>query len=237
MKKISLIVIAEEEEIEINKQQNLLLDSVFLINNIRLFLYKNLVSSKEFALLFCGVGKSNSAFSLTNSIWALKEKGYLINNIINIGPVGSIQDESIGNEFLIEKAYFYDVDLTYIPGYKLGQLPNNEYDFITSVSLNKKISMLYPKKIQLKNICTADKFFFKQDIKKINNLFTNISLVDMETASLVQIANKLNIEISIIKIVSDLLNHDENYYISKKNIWKSKVNSVFKFLTEEFIKN
>ncbi|BAP39478.1 5'-methylthioadenosine nucleosidase [Metamycoplasma canadense] len=231
MKKITLFVFAEKEEIEHDKFGHLLVKKIFEINNITLSIFFSKELNKEYALLICGVGKSNSSFALTNAINKLESSDYFVSNIINIGPVGSLCKNEIGKAFLVEKCYFFDVNLTFIPNYKLGQLPNNEYLFKTSNDLNNFIFKKH--NLSFKNILSADKFFSKDDIQTIENNFKNIDLVDMEICSLVNCAIKLNKKISSIKIVSDILIEEENSYLAKANIWKNEIKKIFLFILKE----
>ncbi|ENY68550.1 5-methylthioadenosine nucleosidase/S-adenosyl homocysteine nucleosidase [Metamycoplasma auris 15026] len=226
MKKITLFIFAEQTEINLDSKTNILNQVLYQYKQISLSIYTNLVFQKDYALLICGVGKTNASFALTNAIWKLKEAGFCVTNIINIGPVGSSKKENkITQTFLIDKAYFFDVDLRAIEGYKLGQLPDNEYEFQTSKNLNSKLKQFL--NLEFSNILSADRFFAFNDIKTIEINFSSTSLLDMEVCSLIKVANSLNIEIAAIKVVSDNLFATENYYLTRMNDWKKQVLEVF----------
>ncbi|WP_444704975.1 5'-methylthioadenosine/S-adenosylhomocysteine nucleosidase family protein [Mycoplasma sp. 332] len=231
MKKISLFVVAEKGEIDILNNIFFLEDNLFENENTSLHLCLSNYSKKEFALLYCGVGKVNSSFGLTQSIAKLKEKDYQVEKIVNIGPAGCILDVNVGDAFIIENSYYFDVDLTKLPNYKLGQLPNNQYKFMTNSILSKEINSI----LGLKNtdLLSADKFFSKNDIEKIKDNFENIGILDMEACALIHCANLLGIRIAVIKVVSDFLHKNENFYITKKSVWKEKIFLIFKQLLEE----
>ncbi|WP_373439840.1 5'-methylthioadenosine/S-adenosylhomocysteine nucleosidase [Metamycoplasma equirhinis] len=183
--------------------------------------YKN----QLFYLLFTGVGKVNAASSLSHTL--LKNNN--IDLVINCGPAGSVFDSKIGEQYLIEKCSYYDVDITTLPNYKLGQLPNENVYFDTT-NLYKNIETLNLKKA---NCATADRFAKKCDAKIIENNFENKPyLVDMECAALAHVASLFSKPFLAIKIISDVITNENHLeYIESKKIWeKSCADALLKIL-------
>ena len=214
---MNLYIFAEYEEIELlDRNANIkfikeeTIDNEFKeIQKITFYKYKN----KKFAVAISGVGKVNSSLFLCYLLSKYKFK-----NVINIGPAGSNECEKIANSFLIEKAYYGDVDLTSLPNYEIGMLPNLKKYFYTSNNLNKIIN----KKLNLdfRVIATQDKFNtnYQGDLK-------SKSLYDMECASFAHTALFFNIPFSAIKVVSD--NSNLSQYKNNNLIWKSKIYNIF----------
>lgn len=214
---MNLYIFAEYEEIELlDRNANIkfikeeTIDNEFKeIQKITFYKYKN----KKFAVAISGVGKVNSSLFLCYLLSKYKFK-----NVINIGPAGSNEREKIANSFLIEKAYYGDVDLTSLPNYEIGMLPNLKKYFYTSNNLNKIIN----KKLNLdfRVIATQDKFNtnYQGDLK-------SKSLYDMECASFAHAALFFNIPFSAIKVVSD--NSNLSQYKNDNLIWKSKIYNIF----------
>lgn len=214
---MNLYIFAEYEEIELlDRNANIkfikeeTIDNEFKeIQKITFYKYKN----KKFAVAISGVGKVNSSLFLCYLLSKYKFK-----NVINIGPAGSNEREKIANSFLIEKAYYGDVDLTSLPNYEIGMLPNLKKYFYTSNNLNKIIN----KKLNLdfRVIATQDKFNTdrQSDLK-------SKSLYDMECASFAHTALFFNIPFSAIKVVSD--NSNLSQYKNNNLIWKSKIYNIF----------
>ena len=214
---MNLYIFAEYEEIELlDRNANIkfikeeTIDNEFKeIQKITFYKYKN----KKFAVAISGVGKVNSSLFLCYLLSKYKFK-----NVINIGPAGSNEREKIANSFLIEKAYYGDVDLTSLPNYEIGMLPNLKKYFYTSNNLNKIIN----KKLNLdfRVIATQDKFNtnHQSDLK-------SKSLYDMECASFAHTALFFNIPFSAIKVVSD--NSNLSQYKNNNLIWKSKIYNIF----------
>lgn len=214
---MNLYIFAEYEEIELlDRNANIkfikeeTIDNEFKeIQKITFYKYKN----KKFAVAISGVGKVNSSLFLCYLLSKYKFK-----NVINIGPAGSNEREKIANSFLIEKAYYGDVDLTSLPNYEIGMLPNLKKYFYTSNNLNKIIN----KKLNLdfRVIATQDKFNtnYQDDLK-------SKSLYDMECASFAHTALFFNIPFSAIKVVSD--NSNLSQYKNNNLIWKSKIYNIF----------
>lgn len=214
---MNLYIFAEYEEIELlDRNANIkfikeeTIDNEFKeIQKITFYKYKN----KKFAVAISGVGKVNSSLFLCYLLSKYKFK-----NVINIGPAGSNEREKIANSFLIEKAYYGDVDLTSLPNYEIGMLPNLKKYFYTSNNLNKIIN----KKLNLdfRVIATQDKFNtnYQGDLK-------SKSLYDMECASFAHTALFFNVPFSAIKVVSD--NSNLSQYKNNNLIWKSKIYNIF----------
>lgn len=214
---MNLYIFAEYEEIELlDRNANIkfikeeTIDNEFKeIQKITFYKYKN----KKFAVAISGVGKVNSSLFLCYLLSKYKFK-----NVINIGPAGSNEREKIANSFLIEKAYYGDVDLTSLPNYEIGMLPNLKKYFYTNNNLNKIIN----KKLNLdfRVIATQDKFNTncQSDLK-------SKSLYDMECASFAHTALFFNIPFSAIKVVSD--NSNLSQYKNNNLIWKSKIYNIF----------
>lgn len=214
---MNLYIFAEYEEIELlDRNANIkfikeeTIDNEFKeIQKITFYKYKN----KKFAVAISGVGKVNSSLFLCYLLSKYKFK-----NVINIGPAGSNEREKIANSFLIEKAYYGDVDLTSLPNYEIGLLPNLKKYFYTNNNLNKIIN----KKLNLdfRVIATQDKFNtnYQGDFKSKN-------LYDMECASFAHTALFFNIPFSAIKVVSD--NSNLSQYKNNNLIWKSKIYNIF----------
>ena len=214
---MNLYIFAEYEEIELlDRNANIkfikeeTIDNEFKkIQKITFYKYKN----KKFAVAISGVGKVNSSLFLCYLLSKYKFK-----NVINIGPAGSNEREKIANSFLIEKAYYGDVDLTSLPNYEIGMLPNLKKYFYTSNNLNKIIN----KKLNLdfRVIATQDKFNTNRQID-----LKSKSLYDMECASFAHTALFFNIPFSAIKVVSD--NSNLSQYKNNNLIWKSKIYNIF----------
>ena len=214
---MNLYIFAEYEEIELlDRNANIkfikeeTIDNEFKeIQKITFYKYKN----KKFAVAISGVGKVNSSLFLCYLLSKYKFK-----NVINIGPAGSNEREKIANSFLIEKAYYGDVDLTSLPNYDNDMLPNLKKYIYTSNNLNKIIN----KKLNLdfRVIATQDKFNtnYQGDLKSKN-------LYDMECASFAHTALFFNIPFSAIKVVSD--NSNLSQYKNNNLIWKSKIYNIF----------
>ncbi|WP_373439410.1 5'-methylthioadenosine/S-adenosylhomocysteine nucleosidase [Metamycoplasma equirhinis] len=182
-------------------------------NDYQIFMhckYKN----QLFYLLFTGVGKVNAASSLSHTL--LENNN--IDLVINCGPAGSVFDSKIGEQYLIEKCNYYDVDITTLPNYKLGQLPNENVYFDTT-NLCKNIETLNLKKA---NCATADRFAKKCDAKIIENNFENKPyLVDMECAALAHVSLLFSKPFLAVKVVSDVIINENNFeYIESKKIWE-----------------
>ncbi|WP_412031556.1 hypothetical protein [Metamycoplasma buccale] len=216
-----LFVIAEKLESEMLLARVKVLKEIVIENTYNSF--QNILlcqyQAKKFYIAHIGVGKVNSSIMLSYCLNNLKN----IDLIINLGVVGSISNLKIGTSYSIKNAFYYDVDLTVLPNYSLGKLPYIDKCFNLSESIFDEKIVNISNQFKEANILTADKFFTKNDINKINENFSNISLVDMECTSLFHAAKFYNIPLLSIKTVSDNLgtNNSANQY--KENLMKCKI--------------
>ena len=197
-------IVAIEEELAINKKQWKLKK----INNINYYFTK--VNNNEFILIFSKVGKANAANITSLLINSLK-----VNNIINIGTVGLCNNQLTSHDLcIVQQAYYSDVDATCFK-YKINQIPQEQLFFTTSKKLNKLIETIIKNKFKFKihndiELATADSFITSKNRKKFH-IFNSTDIVDMEGASILQIANHYNnINVSMIKFISDNISNKNN---------------------------
>ncbi|WP_373438001.1 5'-methylthioadenosine/S-adenosylhomocysteine nucleosidase family protein [Metamycoplasma equirhinis] len=225
MKNVKLICCAEALELALFLKSAKVKNKKFLFANSYQALLCCEFRNQIFYLLYTGVGKTNAACSLTYALSLHPE----INQIINCGPAGSTFDSKIGEKYLIEKCNYYDIDLTGLPNYKLGQLPDKNVYFDV-YNLHKKLEKLNFKKA---NCATADRFAKMYDADIIANSFENKPyLVDMECAALAHVASLFSKPFLAIKIISDVItNKNHLEYIESKKIWeKSCADALLKIL-------
>ncbi|QJG66307.1 5'-methylthioadenosine/S-adenosylhomocysteine nucleosidase [Mycoplasma phocoeninasale] len=222
-----LLSFAEELEAEAfleNSQIKKLKDYDLKIKNnyqkLILYQYKN----KNFLVAFTGVGKVNVAIFLTHIINSFKRK---IKAIINCGPAGAAFNGEIGEVFLIKRTNYYDVNLTALPNYELGQLPSLPVYYRTDYKLYKRLNL------NEGSCATADKFATKNDVEIINKNFRrDYYLVDMECAAYAQVAASFNKKFLAIKVISDVIKHNNSLeYREAKKIWEASLaNTLMKIL-------
>ncbi|QJR44207.1 5'-methylthioadenosine/S-adenosylhomocysteine nucleosidase [Mycoplasma miroungirhinis] len=207
---MTLIIIAELQEIQlffdiISKKL------IYKLQNIQI--YECIFNHQKFILTISGVGKSNATLALNMSI----NKYPNILNIINIGTAGSLDNKiEIANAFLINYSQYWDVDLTSLPNYKIGQLPSMPQHYLTSPNLNNFLKSKL--NLEFKNSLSGDSFISKSIITNYD--LKTFSLVDMESTALLQTCYLLNKDISIIKVVSDHIFKENNAKSYQENIKK-----------------
>lgn len=225
-KKFYLFIFAELSETEklrmhlINSLTTLQLD--FENNFQKVFEFE--YNGKNILLAHCGVGKTNSALMLSYLF-----SKFNISKVINIGPAIAINQSNIGNIYCIENCQYYDVNLTALPNYKIGQLPNLKDKFYCNNDL--EISKKYCKA----NIITGDSFIDKNTIN-LNDFDCkdNILLGDMECCSLAHTSFIFGKPFYSFKVISDCLESNNNLeYRQSKAIWELKIIDIFKDILGE----
>ncbi|TPR54706.1 5'-methylthioadenosine/S-adenosylhomocysteine nucleosidase [Metamycoplasma neophronis] len=214
---MKLIVFAEKEEAQEFLKSLEIIEQIklpFLNDYQGLLVVKN--QSKKFYLGYSGVGKTNASQFLTYCL-----SKFNIESIINCGPAAAIESLSVGNVIVVSQSHYYDVDLTALPNYTLGKLPNLDTFFNCDWKFAEALDY------ERGNCATGDQFATQDTGELIKQNFPLTKVVDMECAAYNQVANNFNIPFNSIKIVSDSLSNTNNLeYIESKKIWENKIKEV-----------
>lgn len=171
-------------------------------------LYIGTLNKKPVALLYTGIGKTNAAFALTEALFVLTQNSMTVKKIINIGLAGGFGLE-LGEIVQVKHTTFSDFDLSVfndpVPSFDLKQ---------TGCTKLREV------------VCfSADRFV----TSPLNNT-QKTYVCDMELTSLAQIAEIKQIQLTSLKIVSDLLdtNSDQvdDYFRSKRPETMAKLENV-----------
>lgn len=144
--------------------------------------YQGQINDHDLLVLLTGVGKVNAAAALTYFLTNFK-----IDLVINLGLVGSA-GISRGTLATVKKASYHDYDVTFF-GYEVGEIPKMGKWFYSKNLLNNPFIEV--------DLYTGDKFV------STKLAFAKPYLVDMEGASLFQVAKIFGKEIISLKLVSD----------------------------------
>lgn len=158
------------------------------------------INGKQIAIIFSGIGIANSA-AATQAIIA-----YGATELINYGAVGAIKNDDIKvYDLVAPKTITYHDVIT--PWYQRGQTPGEEASFTNA---------LVDSKIKDYNLASGSSFVFdEQEMIKISKEM-NVHIFDMECAAIAQIAHKNNIELKVIKCISDVVG-DNNVAVEDIN--------------------
>lgn len=155
-------------------------------------IYEGTYQRKDIMLIISGIGKTNASSALSHMLTLYPETI----QIINMGIVGG-HKVNLYDTYLVSEATYHDVDLT-IFNYEYGQIPKYPTLYFTETKELYKLDSF--KQIRL---YTGDIF----STKPIN---PNPYIVDMEGASIYQVAHSYKYPVLSIKIVSDVLgSHDQ----------------------------
>ncbi|AXE60493.1 5'-methylthioadenosine nucleosidase / S-adenosylhomocysteine nucleosidase [[Mycoplasma] phocae] len=208
--KMEAKIFLENNQIKKIKEHKLITKTDF--QKISEYQYKD----KNFLVAFTGVGKVNTALFLSYIISNFKRR---IKMIINCGPAGATFNGEIGEVFLIKKTNYYDVDITALPNYELGQLPNLPVYYKTNYKPYKNLNL------KEGSCATADRFAMVGDIDIVENNFKkDYYLVDMECAAYGQTATAFNKKFVAIKVISDVIKKQNPLdYREKQKIWQTSL--------------
>lgn len=188
---------------------------------------KTIINSNEVYIVKSGCGEIDASSATQFLITK-----YSVDLILNFGIVGALKrDLKVSDLFLVKKVVHYDYDTSKIDGTKVAQyLEFNDVYMETKGELYKKIYGIMP---SIKNVICAsgDKFIEDKVVKeRLANLY-DASICDMESAAIVRICFKNNIEAIIIKCISDTFDGDaEEYMTNIKNSSKKAFSLIQTFL-------
>ena len=147
-----------------------------------------------------GVGKVNAAMVTTLLI-----QNHPLDYLFNIGVAGGIHIP-IETIVLAENTLYSDVNVNAF-GYPLGQLPGQSLtQEIDRVLLEKTKTILttHNFKHHLGWIASGDQFVISLEaLKPVLDLYPKVCAVDMESASIMHVANRLNVPALIMRSISD----------------------------------
>lgn len=186
--------------------------------------YQGLVNNKIIILVKSGIGKVASAMTTTQLL-----TNFSIEAVINIGTCGGIESKVEPLDLIIGQELVYgDVDLIAFK-YPYGQMAGQPATFKSDPILVGKIRDI-SKKVglnpKLGNLMSSDAFI--TDKKIINERIKLIDLpilgVDMESASIAQVATAFKKPFVVLRVVSDIIGMEK------------QVNSFDKLVSESSIK-
>ncbi|WKC81123.1 5'-methylthioadenosine/adenosylhomocysteine nucleosidase [Borreliella tanukii] len=173
-----------------------------------------------------GVGKINTAFWTSYII-----SKYKISHIISAGVASGIYSNKnkfikVGDVIISTETTSYDFNLHRF-GYEIGHVPEHPKKFKANTALIRKAS-----KIKINNatsymglIITGDQFIDHQNFQEIPEEFENAIAIDMEGASMAQVAYNFKIPFIIIRGISDIVNNENNHDDYKKFLKKASSSS------------
>jgi adenosylhomocysteine nucleosidase len=194
--------------------------------------YQGLINNKIIILVKSGIGKVASAMTTTQLL-----SNFSVEAIINIGTCGGIESKVEPLDLIIGQELVYgDVDLIAFK-YPYGQMAGQPATFKSDPNLVGKIRDISKKvglNAKLGNLMSSDAFI--TDKKIINERIKLIDLpiigVDMESASIAQVATAFKKPFVVLRVVSDVIGMDKQVISFDKLVTESsaKVAKVIKEL-------
>ena len=195
---------------------------------------EGLISDKECVIVEGGVGKVNAARTAQILI-----DNFKIDYLLNVGVAGGIDESlNVGDIVIGQRLVQHDFDITAFD-HKKGYIPNIG-DYINAdeelVNLaNKVITSTENTHVKTGTIASGDIFITDQNIsKEINKEFAALC-VEMECASIAQVAKLCNIPFLILRSISDVPNNNnkvtyEEFLEESTKIIAKVVNNLLKEL-------
>ena len=192
--------------VAMEKEARLVLDRSDIIDR-QVLAGKNIVKGrfcgKEFVLIIAGIGKVNAGMATQILI-----DNYSVERLVNFGLAGGKQGSglSAGDVVQVGKVCQYDFDLSELDEVSVGYM--QDYDLIyfpakTSASLASQYKVV--------TCATGDRFTSKKIyLDTVRDLGAQV--VDMESGAIAQVAFANGVDVSILKIISDVDGKYESIY-------------------------
>lgn len=170
---------------------------------------EGLISDKECVIVEGGVGKVNAARTAQILI-----DNFKIDYLLNVGVAGGIDESlNVGDIVIGQRLVQHDFDITAFD-HKKGYIPNIG-DYINAdeelVNLaTKVIKNTENTQVKTGTIASGDIFITDQNISKEINKEFDALCVEMEGASIAQVAKLCNIPFLILRSISDVPNNNNN---------------------------
>lgn len=166
-------------------------------------IYSSTLNHHQLFIFTCGVGKVTAAINT-----ALFIKHHHVDMIINAGSAGGLSNQlKIGDVVVVDRAAYYDVDLTAF-GYQIGQSSKMPPYFESDKNILfhiKNDHLLLTEKIKFGQIVSGDTFVNNLELKnKIMSNFPEALALDMETTSIAQSAFMFKKPFLAIRGISDV---------------------------------
>ena len=204
------IIIADENEIN---HFPFKVKEIKKINQFKFTIYDNNIVS-----VHSGIGIANAAAATQELISTFK-----IKEIINYGAIGASDNLKIYGVITPAKIYYHDV---ITPWYPRGKTPG-EKEFYKNTIFSKNNN----------NLASGSSFISnKKYISDLKNDL-DVDIFDMETAGIAQIANKNNVKIVILKVVSDLVGNTQTNNLEDINIRITKAGKIAFTKVIEYLKS
>lgn len=195
---------------------------------------EGLISDKECVIVEGGVGKVNAARTAQILI-----DNFKIDYLLNVGVAGGIDESlNVGDIVIGQRLVQHDFDITAFD-HKKGYIPNIG-DYINAdeelVKLaTKVITSTENTQVKTGTIASGDIFITDQNISKEINKEFDALCVEMEGASIAQVAKLCNIPFLILRSISDVPNNNnkvtyEEFLEKSTKIIAKVVNNLLKEL-------
>ncbi len=177
------IIVADQHEL--NQFDFPMIDKI-TINQFEFWTYS--INSKQVIVVHSGIGIVNAAAATQQLI-----SSFQVNEIYSYGAVGGDNSTSLYEVVIPKRIYFYDVKT---PWYAFGQTPGEMAFYENALEGTDK------------NLASGNSFLAEASaIEQIKNHIP-VSIFDMETAGIAQVAFKNNVALKVIKCVSDVIGMD-----------------------------
>lgn len=196
------VIGAMQVEVDAIKQK---MDSIQEEQIHGLSITKGSINDTDIVLALSGVGKVNAA--MTVSILCCE---FDITMIINIGTAGGMRKDQHTLDIVVaDEIIQYDFDTSPIDGDSgLGIYAHCDNALTQLASICLKSDEY---RVWRGDIASGDKFVAKDElIDSIINQYPSVMACDMESGSIAQVANHLNVKCVAIRSLSDIAHHEKS---------------------------
>ena len=189
------------------------------------YFHKGTIGRHEVVAMECGIGKVNAAISTMTLLGK-----YEPDVVINTGVAGGA-DKSINvmDVVVADSIAYHDVWCG--PGTDYGQAAGMPMYFVP----DKNVIDLLPCSDNIRHglICSGDKFIDKMaSVEEIKTHFPEALAVDMESAAIAHVCNKMHVPMFCMRVISDSPGASHNNSRQYEDFWSAAPEQTFEIVRQ-----
>lgn len=168
--------------------------------------YEAAYNGQELIVALTGIGKVSSAMTLTQIL-----ERYKIDAILNLGSAGGLQDnQAIGDIVIGTHGSFHDRFFSEVPDLTDANIFYSDAKLISNVNeVLSRLDIVHHSGL----IISGDQFLSKvtPHYDSVMEHFADAQSVDMESTTIMQVANSYNVPCVVIRSLSDIPGDDDHW--------------------------
>lgn len=215
--------------VAMDKELSLLLPMINgheLKENMGFYFHVGSIGQHDVVVMECGIGKVNAAISTM-----LLLKSYNLDMVISTGVAGGADKNVNVMDIIVADTIAYH-DVWCGPGTVYGQAAGEPLMFKSDANLSSLISGDMGS-VKHGLLCSGDKFIDNiESIQEIKRHFPEALAVDMESASIAHVCDKLGVSVFCMRVISDSPGASHNNSQQYEDFWAEAPEQTFRIVKQ-----